>query len=250
MRTEKEYSKAIRFKDAGLNNCQISKALNIPRTTINGWIKFKPNFEKTDNCTFNPENYIVENNLQNTYSYILGQYLGDGYINKMKNKKTYRLRIFNTVEYKSLNKFIINQLQILFPKNKIGYTDFKTYLSIHVYSNKLIPFLFPQDGKGKKHKRKIYLHDWQKNIISDKYLLMGLFHSDGCYYYRKNKNKIYSAYDFRNESDDIHKIFQNCCNNLNINYTFALNPKRTHIYKKNDVNKLLDLVGTKKEIKA
>ena len=182
MRTKKEYLKVIQLKNAGLNNCQISRALNIPRTTINGWIKFKPNFEKIDEYNFNPENYIIENNLQNTYSYILGQYLGDGYINKMK--RTYRLRIFNTVEYEQLNKFIINQLQLLFPNNKIGYVDFNTYLSIHVYSNKSIPYLFPQNGKGRKHKRKIKLVDWQKRIISYKYLLMGLFHSDGCFYYR------------------------------------------------------------------
>jgi hypothetical protein len=246
MRTKKEYLKAQQLKNQGLNNSEISKILNIPRPTISGWFNTKLKLRKKDVYTLNPKNFIIENNLQNTYSYILGLYLGDGYINKIKN--SYRLRIFNTVEYKLLNKFIINQLGLLFPNNKIGYTDFKTYLSICVYSNKSIPFLFPQHGKGRKHKRKIYLHNWQKEIISDKYLLMGLFHSDGCFYYRKVNSIIYPAYCFINESNDIHKIFQNCCDKLNVKYTYALKPKRTNIYKKNDVECLLTLIGTKSEI--
>jgi len=246
MRTKKEYLKVIQLKKSGLNNSQISKLLEIPRTTINSWIKSKPNFEKNNNDDFNPEKYIVENKLENTYSYILGLYLGDGYINKMK--RTYRLRIFNTKEYEQLNNHIKRQLQILFPNNKIGFVDFKSYLSIHVYSNKLIPHLFPQNGIGRKHTRNIKLVDWQKRIISHKHLLMGLFHSDGTFYYRKNKKNIYPAYGFRNESDDIHEIFQNCCRNLNISYTFSIKRKNTNIYKNNDVIKLKEIIGTKTKI--
>jgi hypothetical protein len=161
---------------------------------------------------FNPKHYLVDNNLKNVYSYVLGLYLGDGYI--IKTKRTYRLRIYNTVEYDNLNGYIINNLQKIFIKNKVNYVNFKSYLSIYVYSNKL-PILFPQYGSGKKQDRKIELLDWQKEIINYKYLFAGLMHSDGSIYF----DRKYKMCDFTNYSEDILNIYKLCLENLNLNYT-------------------------------
>jgi DNA-binding transcriptional regulator WhiA len=246
MRTENQYQKAINYYNKGLNKTEISKIIDIPRTTISDWIKKKPNFEKVI-INFNPKDYVTSNNLKNTYSYILGLYLGDGYINQMKNKRTYRLRIFNDVKYDNLNKYIISELQKLFFNNKVGFVDSKTWLSIYVYSNKL-PLLFPQHGSGKKHNRKIELFDWQKDIISYKYLLMGLFHSDGCYYFNNIKGKKYESYSFSNKSKDIYEIFQNCCKSLNIEYTKSPKTPNTEIRQRNSVEYLKNNIGTKESI--
>lgn len=246
MRTEKEYQKVINFKDVGLNNCEISKILNIPRTTINDWIKNKPNFNKFQKTNFNPKKYIEDNNLNETYSYILGLYLGDGYINKMK--RTYKLRIVNDVKYSKLNMFIKLQLEKLFPSNVVGFVNRNTYLEIYVHSNKLEK-LFPQHEVGRKHQRKIILTNWQTEIISNKYLLIGLFHSDGCYYINKVNGYEYESYSFSNKSLDIHKIFQTCCNNLGLSYTKTNKMNETQLRKRDVVNYLKDNIGTKYQIK-
>ena len=241
MRTEKEYLKVVNLKNIGLNNSEISKIVNIPRTTINSWLKNKPVYKNE----FNPKKYIIENNILNEYSYLLGLYLGDGYINK--TPRTYRLRIFNDIKYDKLNKHIIKTIKKILPNNSVNVINHDTYYTIYVYSNK-IKYLFPQLGDGLKHKRKIILSNWQKEIIKYKYLLMGLYHSDGTYYNRIVNNKNYPAYGFRNESMDIHNIFQKCCDKLKINYTFATKVKNTNIYKRIDVNNLNKLIGTKNKI--
>lgn len=244
MRTNQERQKVLEYYNNGLNQTEISKLTNIPRRTIGDWIK-QP---QKENIFISPKEYIINNGLEDTYSYILGLYLGDGYINE--TARTWRLRIFLDIKYSKLNEFIIQELQKLFPKNKVGIIDFKTYWGISIYSNKIIS-LFPQHGEGMKHTRKIKFNDWQNEIIKSKDFLKGLFHSDGSYYPRTNKKtgKITHSYDFRNESDDLHKLFKKHCEKLNINCTFSKKPKTTHIYKRDDVEKMVSLIGTKIKIK-
>ena len=47
---------------------------------------------------------------------------------------------------------------------------------------------------------------------------------------------------------DIHKIFWECCEKLNIEYKFCEKSKTTNIYKKKCVDKLLLLFGDKNNI--
>jgi predicted AlkP superfamily phosphohydrolase/phosphomutase len=93
-----------------------------------------------------------------SYSYILGLYLGDGYINL--SERTYRLRIALDTKYQKVIKECEDNLIILFPNNKVNNIIRKeTTTYVYVYSNKL-PLLFPQHGVGKKSSRKIELFDW------------------------------------------------------------------------------------------
>jgi hypothetical protein len=189
---------------------------------------------------FNPKEYIIGNKLQNTYSYLLGLYLGDGYIVKMD--RTYRLRIYNTVQYDNLNKYIICELQKMFMKNKVNYVNFKTYLSIYVYSNNL-PIFFPQHGSGKKQDREIVLFDWQKEIISYKHLFAGLLHSDGSIYFERT----YKMCDFTNKSEGILSIFKLCSLKLNLNYTVTKD--RIHIRNRPNMKWIDENIGDKENIK-
>lgn len=188
---------------------------------------------------FNPKNYIVDNNLIDIYSYILGLYLGDGHI--VKTNRTYRLRIFNTIDYENLNKFIIGKLQKLFAHNKINYVDFMSYISIYVYSNKL-PQLFPQHGSGKKQDRKIEFLDWQNEIINHKHLFAGLLHSDGSIY----NDRKYRMCDFTNYSEDILNIYKLCLDNLNLNYTTSKH--RIFIRNRPDILWIEENIGDKNNI--
>ena len=244
MRTSQERQKVLEYYGDGLNQTEIFKLTNIPRRTIGDWIN-NPNLikKKFDD----PKQYVLENGIENEYSYILGLYLGDGYINQMP--RTWKLRFFLNGKYEELNNFAVNQLKRIFPENVINpYRHPKhDMITIYVHSKK-IPLLFPQMGEGMKHTRKIKLMKWQEEIIIPRFFIMGLFHSDGSYYIRNQNDIKYPSYDFRNESDDLHNLFKKYCEILGISCTFSTKPKNTHIYKRDDVNMMLEIIGTKEII--
>ncbi len=149
------------------------------------------------------------------YSYLLGVYLGDGYINRFP--RTYRLRIFQDKKYPHIIQEQYMAVRKIFGFNKIGlYMNGKSAV-ISCYSNKL-PLYFPQHGKGKKNSRKIALMEWQRKIIEryPKDFLRGLIHSDGCRYNNKFNGVKYPAYNFSNSSEDIMNLFTWVCNLLGI----------------------------------
>lgn len=223
----------------GLSNRKIAQQLSVHHTTIAYWLK--KNFQVTTKSIT-----VIDKNNTNIYSYILGLYLGDGYINKMK--RTYKLRIFLDAKYPNIITECINNLQTLFPNNKIHtvnnyHNNNLSYVSIGVYSNQL-PNLFPQHGTGKKHQRKITLQPWQTQIINPEKLLRGLFHSDGCYYTQKINNKYeYQYYNFTNFSQDILDIWKIYVESLNIHYTET----KHHINHrtKKACDKLFPILGSK-----
>ncbi len=174
------------------------------------------------------------------YSYLLGQYLGDGYISKAK--RTYKLRIFNDLKYSQLNDFIFQTIKNIFPENKVNTCLYQNHIITYVYSNH-IPELFPQHGKGLKKDRKIELCDWQIKILDYKYLFAGLLHSDGCIYFDRG----YKMCVFSNTSVDILNLFKDCCDKLNIDYTVGKN--RIQIRKKLSNVWIEENVGDKNNIK-
>ena len=174
------------------------------------------------------------------YSYLLGQYLGDGHINKMN--RTYKLRIFNDVKYVKLNDFIFKKLKEAFPKNKINSCFYQNHIITYVYSNK-IPKLFPQHGKGLKNSRDVRLLKWQYDLLNYKYLFAGLLHSDGCIYIDRG----YKMCIFSNTSNDILNLFTECCDKLNLRYTITKN--HVNIRRRKEVSWISENIGDKKIIK-
>ena len=87
------------------------------------------------------------------------------------------------------------------------------------------PCVFPQHGKGPKHKRRILLESWQEEMISRNpdLLLRGLIHSDGwrgtnpiTRRYQTGNGLVvrhyeYPRYMFTNYSADIREIFAHAC---------------------------------------
>ena len=84
------------------------------------------------------------------------------------------------------------------------------------------PCLLPQHGSGPKHRRPINLERWQQDIIGEHphQLLRGLIHSDGC----RTLNRVraggraydYGRYQFSNRSEDIHRIFTDALDRLEV----------------------------------
>ncbi|MCK9428553.1 MAG: LAGLIDADG family homing endonuclease [Candidatus Omnitrophica bacterium] len=250
---------AKKMKLNGSSISEISRKICASRSAIKEWV--------TQSKRYTPKNIFYNittfesftNNMakfeeyRKSYYYLLGQYLGDGCISLMKNKRTYELRIMCADSHPMIIEEVKKSLNIVFPYNKIQDVKRPGCRSIGIYCSAL-PQIFPHTGKGKKHNRIIKLIDWQLNYLESNkiYLLKGLFHSDGSYYYSKATNNYH--YNFTNCSLDIHNIFQNCLESLNIRYTFNKRKCKkilpndiylTIIYRKSEVDKLFELIGPK-----
>lgn len=98
------------------------------------------------------------------------------------------------------------------------------------------PCLFPQHGPGLKHRRKIELAAWQREIVAryPEQLLRGLFNSDGCRVANWATRPVagvlkryeYPRYMFSNESEDIIGILTDALDLLGIPWR---RPKRNAI---------------------
>jgi hypothetical protein len=92
------------------------------------------------------------------------------------------------------------------------------------------PYAFPQHGAGRKHKRRISLADWQRELThrNPRGLIRGLFHSDGSRVINRFKTRLpsgrvaeyaYVRYFFTNYSADIRRIFCEHCELLGVRWT-------------------------------
>jgi len=259
----------IKLHHEGNNYSKISKTLNISRFIIKEWITGnKRHVRKNEDEILSSDDFFkyfitnIENSeeYRKSYYYLLGQYLGDGCITEMKNKRTYRLRIACADKYPKIIEELKYCLNVIFPYNKIQEVQSVGCKMVGIYNTNL-PLIFPQHGTGKKHNRNIKLIDWQEKYLQHNELAKGLFHSDGCYFVNKIKNKKtlkyreYPTYWFTNCSEDLHNIFQTCLISMNVNFRFEeqrrvniqLKSKiwHTKICKIKDINKLKDIIGIK-----
>jgi hypothetical protein len=215
----------------GISIREISRRIGVHHSTILYW--------KRKNFEIRKKSFSYKNIDKKSYSYILGLYLGDGYINK--TERTFRIRFSLDTKYQNVVECCKNELTKLFPNNKINeILQKKTTTVVYVYSN-LIPDMFPQIGKGKKHNRKIKLEKWQTDILDPIFFLKGLFHSDGSYYYSTKNDSWY--YNFRNYSIDIINLYCKYCDVLDISYTKSKNT--VNHYKKDTVLELNNIFGIK-----
>ncbi|HEX2417456.1 MAG TPA: hypothetical protein VHJ83_04915 [Micromonosporaceae bacterium] len=142
---------------------------------------------------------------QEEYAYLLGLYLGDGYL--VTSVRVPVLRIACTAAYPGLIDACEHALRTTLAKS-VQRVSKQGCVMVQAYSMHW-PCLFPQHGPGKKHERKIQLVDWQQRIV-DKHpqpFLRGLFHSDGCRVTNRvtvrGRRYAYPRYMFTNESADI-----------------------------------------------
>jgi hypothetical protein len=186
------------------------------------------------------------------YSYLLGLYLGDGYVGT--GARTYTLIIACDGQYKHL----VAECQCvvdLFSPRPSRLSRLKNDNGVRVVSHgKIWPLLFPQHGPGRKHERKIELVDWQQAIVKTfpHQLIRGLIQSDGSRCFNTFKMKLkagpkeysYPRYFFTNYSMDIQGIFTDACDQLGIRWSrpFWRNISISH---RDSVAKLDEFVGPK-----
>ena len=108
------------------------------------------------------------------------------------------------------------------------------------------PCLFPQHGPGPKHRRRIWLAEWQQRLAErlPEALLRGLIHSDGCRFQNTGRSWSHPRYSFANTSEDIKAIFCEVCDLMGLHWT-ASGEKTIYVSRKADVATLDRFVGPK-----
>ena len=253
MRPYAEVREVRRLVEAGVNDCEISRRTGIPRATIRDWRHGK---RKTDGEAGDfPDGpcEIDHNGLLPPleYAYLLGQYLGDGYISQSGRSRSWVLRIFSASQYPGLIAETAAAMQAIFPNQHARRLQRRDSACVVISMNSMHwPCLFPQHGPGRKHRRRIELTDWQDEIVVayPGALLRGLIHSDGCRFIareRKDGRVRYAPrYVFSNRSEDIKGIFCRACEMLDIRWTRP-NVKDIAIYRLQSVMRLDKFVGPK-----
>jgi hypothetical protein len=253
-------AEALRLAEQGLNNCEISRRIGVSRPTVREWVagRLPHSFEQkhllygrpSDSERSCPKCGAGEHRFacfSTAYAYLLGMYLGDGYIASCP-RSVFRLRITLDKKYPLIVDECAAAMQAVMPWNKVHCRlTPKNYVEVHAYS-KSWPCLFPQHGPGKKHERKIELVNWQKELIAPTpgLLLRGLLHSDGCRFTNTGSNSWECPrYVFTNFSEDIKGIFCDACDVMGLHWTVAP-PKSVYVSRKDDVARLDEFVGAKR----
>jgi hypothetical protein len=97
--------------------------------------------------------------VQRAYTYLLGLYLGDGYLSRSWGHGAFRLRISLDQKYPHIIDEARDALLTLLPNNHVGIVPQQIgCVQVSSYSNAW-PALFPQHGDGLKHTRVIALED-------------------------------------------------------------------------------------------
>jgi hypothetical protein len=212
--TYEEYKRILELWQQEPNKKKISRIMGVPRKTVADCIyryesvaglevRWKQAQQSTAHKVLK---HISENpDVCRAYAYLLGLYLGDGYISKGKTHRAYLLRITLDKRYTNILRQCVKAISAILPNNRVGKISRLGCYDITCYY-KHWPEIFPQHGEGAKHLRKIQLEDWQQTIVDENPLefFRGLYHSDGS----RSRNVVrmdYPRYMFCNNP----RIFSN-----------------------------------------
>jgi hypothetical protein len=247
MRSRAEIEQALALLAVGLSDLEVSRRTGVPRSTIRDWrnggIPQGGPGRRAKACPIcapgGQELAATE------YAYLLGLYLGDGYVARLG--RTYSLRIFLDASYPQIVEECRNAVGAVRPENSVWVGRRKSCHCdvVLAYSNHW-PCLFPQTGPGRKHERAIRLAPWQENLVSRdrQALVRGLIHSDGCRVVANDRGVLSIRYHFSNRSEDIKRIFCDSLDALGIDWTRPCD-RQIAIYKKASTALLDQFIGPK-----
>jgi len=190
------------------------------------------------------------------YSYLLGIYLGDGYL-AMPSAQCRVLEISLDPRYPGIVEECskaVYQVANVRPRVSRRTTPRGEAIRL-VATSRIWHLAFPQHGPGKKHERAITLQDWQRVVTTDfpRPFLRGLIHSDGSRVINRFSVDLaegahtyaYPRYFFTNLSVDIQAIFCTTCDQLGIRWTQSSDDKNISIAHRKSVALLDAFVGPK-----
>jgi hypothetical protein len=146
-----------------------------------------------------------------SYSYLLGMYLGDGYISR--TPRTYRLEVSLHRNQERVVARVAGAIAMLRPSRPVGLRRCSSVTIVNAYANAW-PVLFPQHGVGRKHPSvRSSSSPWRRRIVEQypSEFLRGCIESDGCRHRRIVAGRNHPAYSFTNHSADILELFLWAC---------------------------------------
>lgn len=237
---------ALALVRAGWTFASVSRALGMDRATIRAWLAMdgKRPRREPDPCPACSSTHTDIPAKQ--YSYLLGQYLGDGMLSRYTNG-VYRLRLACATAWPGVMAECVIAMRAIRPNNIVSVHPHPTSKVAEVgsYSKHWICF-FPQHGPGAKCHRRIALEPWQEVIVASEpgSFLRGLFHSDGCRAINVVNGKGYPRYFFTNYSPDIMGLAGAALDRLAIDWRYN-KPTCISVARRASVARLDQIVGPK-----
>jgi len=186
-----------------------------------------------------------------SYSYLLGAYLGDGYVSPGG-----QLVIACDTIYPEIIQDCRASIVLTSRRLHVGVYPHPVHRCVRVTCGWKGWFeAFPQHGLGRKHERPIVLAKWQQEIVSELpwAFLRGLLHSDGCRVMNRFRTKLpsgrvaeyeYPRWFFSNLSADIRGLFCATCDQVGVRWTQS-NSRNISISHRKSVALLDQHVGPK-----
>jgi hypothetical protein len=209
MRTRAEIDRVVDLAGSGLNKSAIARATGIPRSTVRDWLSGRLPHLADDGPPVVPPG---------PYAYLLGLYLGDGFI--ARGRRAWCLRIYFDARQPGIIGECVRAVRAVRPDNRVRARRRVPAQCVVVECwSAQWPRLLPQHGAGLKHSRLIALADWQRTITYEhpQLLIRGLLHSDGSRFLNSvrhgTREYVYPRYTFTNRSEDIKAIF---CEHLDL----------------------------------
>lgn len=228
---------------SGMNDCAIARQTCIPRRTVRDW-RCRPQVRRRESSTSGRCAHDFSTLPADTYSYLLGLYLGDGCISQ--HPRAWRLRIVLDVKYPGIIEHCREAIDTLMPgQHAAVLLRVTNCVEVSLYS-KHWPCLFPQHGPGKKHHRKIRLEEWQQALVDQatEEFIRGLVESDGCRVVANDRGVRSVRYHFSNRSDDIRGLYCAALDRLGIPWT-QNSRYQIAVYRKAATARLDEFVGPK-----
>ncbi len=237
--------------DAGMTAQEASESTGVPRGTILRWRQRGAPLGPAV-ARYASGDELIDSANWSTYAYLLGLYLGDGYLARCP-KNVFRLEIALDSRYPGIIGEAHRAMRRIMSKNRVAVhrrvPDNLVYVTCY---STLWPLVFPQHGPGLKHQRRITLAEWQRSITAHhaQRLLRGLIHSDGSRFVanqRSPRGRVYSypRYAFTNRSSDILRIFCDHLDLLEIGWTLT-SRFDVQIARRTDVKRLDAFIGPKR----
>jgi hypothetical protein len=224
-------AEALALVEAGLNDCEISRRLGIPRGTIRDWRR--PTYVPRNGQPRLPETcprcWRAARPIRFTpddYAELLGFYLGDGCISDLA--RTQRLRISLDSKYPGIIESAQGLLARCFPANPVDVIPYHDGACVNVsIHSRHLACAFPQHGPGKKHERRIELEPWQEAILRAEpwAFIRACIWTDGCAFINRTGPYEYLSYGFSNRSRDIIELFAGACERVGVRYRLTGTPK-------------------------
>jgi hypothetical protein len=186
-RTADDVKAATCLFGTGLSDYEIGRRTGVSRSSIQRW---RTGGAPQPACD-PPLNWRVPD--RRSYSYLLGIYLGDGYLANASARSPV-LEISLDPRYPGIVEecsIAIRRVVGARARASLRATPRGEAIRL-VAASRFWPLAFPQHGLGKKHERAIVLASWQQDII-DRFpheFLRGLIHADGSRVVNRFKAKL------------------------------------------------------------